>query len=50
MDGFDALPISCVINEKFVGIHGGISPNIDKMEDLNNIDRFIEPPKDGAFW
>jgi serine/threonine-protein phosphatase 2B catalytic subunit len=31
MDSFDALPLACIINEKFVAVHGGISPTVDKV-------------------
>ena len=30
MEAFDNLPICCMINEKFIAIHGGISPEINK--------------------
>ncbi len=48
MEVFDCLPIACLINEKFIAIHGGISPEIDKIADIMKIDRFREPPKAGA--
>ena len=47
MDTFDCLPLSCLINEKFIGLHGGISPDLKKIEDLNMIKRFQEPKKTG---
>jgi len=28
---FECLPIGCIINNKFVAVHGGISPTIDKV-------------------
>ena len=28
MESFDSLPLSCIINEKFVAVHGGISPEV----------------------
>lgn len=28
MDSFDSLPLACIINEKFVAVHGGISPDV----------------------
>jgi serine/threonine-protein phosphatase 2B catalytic subunit len=31
MDSFDALPLSCIINEKFIALHGGISPGIQTV-------------------
>ena len=48
MEAFDCLPISCLINEKFIAIHGGISPNIDRILDITKLNRFTEPPKTGA--
>lgn len=50
MDSFDALPLACVINERFICLHGGISPSIKVMDDLNKITRFIETPEDGPLW
>ena len=47
METFDCLPIACLINEKFIAIHGGISPDIDKVLDITKINRFTEPPKTG---
>ena len=29
MESFDALPLACVINEKFLSVHGGISPKLN---------------------
>ena len=31
MESFDALPLSCLINDKFVALHGGISPEVDSV-------------------
>jgi len=28
LESFDALPLACIINKKFVALHGGISPEI----------------------
>jgi serine/threonine-protein phosphatase 2B catalytic subunit len=50
MESFDALPLACLINEKFICVHGGISPSLSVMEELNKVSRFSEPPKDGALW
>lgn len=44
---FDSLPISAVINGKFIAIHGGISPELKTLAELNKIDRFKEPPISG---
>lgn len=49
METFDALPIACMVNNKFLALHGGISPELKTLKDLNDIDRFAEPPKSGIF-
>ena len=28
MEVFDALPLACIIDEKYLGMHGGISPDL----------------------
>lgn len=47
MDLFEALPISAIINGKFITFHGGISPDLKTLEELNKLNRFVEPPKKG---
>ncbi|CAG9329083.1 unnamed protein product [Blepharisma stoltei] len=49
MESFDLLPLSSLINEKFIALHGGISPRLAAIEDIGDINRFREPPKDGIF-
>jgi diadenosine tetraphosphatase ApaH/serine/threonine PP2A family protein phosphatase len=36
MDSFDALPLACIINEKFVAVHGGISPDVESVNLIYN--------------
>ena len=45
---FDYLPISAIIAEKIFCIHGGLSPTIDTIDEIKNIDRKQEVPHDGA--
>lgn len=49
MESFDALPISCVVNGKFLALHGGISPEMRTLDSLSSFDRFVEPPRQGLF-
>ena len=32
MESFDSLPLACIINEKFVAVHGGISPDVESVK------------------
>ena len=45
MDSFDHFPLACVVNGKFLALHGGISPELKTLEDLKRLDRFKEPPR-----
>ena len=49
MDSFDTLPISCLINKKFLAIHGGLSPYLKTLKEINAIERFVEPPREGVY-
>ena len=40
MDVFDALPISALVAKKYLAMHGGISPELSKLEQINTINRF----------
>lgn len=45
MESFDLMPLSCIVNGKFLALHGGISPEMRTLKDIENIDRKKEPPK-----
>ena len=49
MESFDTIPLSCLINGKFLGVHGGISPELETVANLNAINRFQEPPRAGLY-
>ncbi|TFK49271.1 serine/threonine protein phosphatase 2B [Heliocybe sulcata] len=47
MDSFCALPLAAIMNKQFLCIHGGLSPELQTIDDLKSIDRFREPPTHG---
>ena len=49
MESFDSLPIACIVNDKFIAVHGGISPKLKTIEDLQRLDRYKELPREGLF-
>lgn len=49
MDSFDCLPVAAVVNENFFTVHGGLSPQLEELTDIDQIYRFEEPPKDGIY-
>lgn len=44
MSSFDALPIVADVNSDYLCMHGGISPELSDVKDIDKIDRFLEPP------
>lgn len=32
MESFDAMPLACLINDKYLAVHGGISPELKKLD------------------
>lgn len=49
MDVFDSLPISALVAQKYLAMHGGISKDLTKLDQINMINRFVEIPLDGVF-
>eukprot|EP00927_Polykrikos_kofoidii_P016699 TRINITY_DN17568_c0_g2_i2.p1 TRINITY_DN17568_c0_g2~~TRINITY_DN17568_c0_g2_i2.p1 ORF type:complete len:542 (-),score=95.39 TRINITY_DN17568_c0_g2_i2:32-1657(-) len=47
MDAFDTLPLAATINNKFLAVHGGLSPDLPHLKAINSLDRFQEPPREG---
>lgn len=47
MEVFDHMPIAAHINGKYLCVHGGISPELNKLSEINSINRFNEVPMDG---
>ena len=44
---FEAMPIAADVNGDYLCMHGGISPELHNKKDIDNVNRFIEPPLKG---
>ncbi|KAI8930101.1 Metallo-dependent phosphatase-like protein [Entophlyctis helioformis] len=47
LESFCALPLGAVMNKQFLCIHGGLSPDLNTLDDLRHLNRFREPPTHG---
>lgn len=47
MDSFDHLPIAAIINKAFFCVHGGLSPELTSLDEVKQLDRFQEIPREG---
>ncbi len=39
-DMFDYMPIGCIIDNEHFCVHGGLSPYIETIDDIEKLDRF----------
>ena len=46
---FQSLPLAALVHDKYICMHGGISPDLHIISQIFMIDRFNEPPLEGLF-
>ena len=46
-DAFNCLPVSALIDERILCMHGGLSPNLTSLDQINKIIRPTEVPDTG---
>jgi serine/threonine-protein phosphatase 2B catalytic subunit len=47
LESFEAMPLAATVNNDYLCMHGGISPTMTDIDQINKINRFIEPPLSG---
>jgi serine/threonine-protein phosphatase 2A catalytic subunit len=47
MELFDALPLAALTDNNIFCPHAGLSPSLDKIADIEELERFTEPPHEG---
>ncbi len=45
---FDNLPVAALVGEKFFCVHGGLSPDVTYVDDIQHLQRVREVPTSGA--
>lgn len=46
-ESFNNLPLAALMNGQYLCVHGGISPELNSLQDINNLNRFREIPSHG---
>jgi len=47
VDVFDCLCLSAVVDNSVLCVHGGLSPSLDTIDQIQELNRFMEPPHEG---
>lgn len=47
MTSFDHIPLAAMVNKAFFCVHGGLSPDVQKLSEIDEIQRGMEIPREG---
>ncbi len=40
LQAFDTMPLVAVVNQEYLCMHGGVSPNMKNLDEINKCNRF----------
>ncbi len=46
-DLFDYLPLTAVVEDQIFCLHGGLSPSVESLDGIRNLERMVEVPHEG---
>jgi serine/threonine-protein phosphatase 2B catalytic subunit len=50
VESFQCLPLAAIVDDTFFCLHGGLSPSLETIQDIEKVDRFREPGKEGLLF
>lgn len=50
IDCFNCLPVAALIDDRILCMHGGLSPELESIEQIKKIEKPTDVPDTGKFW